>query len=143
MRGAIEEDLGVQGAIIVEVAVVDSSGVNKASKQMVYVCRRIRLYSGLDDRRVSLWPCLWPGCGLSWVQQLSKLILDFALLYGPELYQGYIKLACELIMTHFQSNYRAVGVIRSRDIYFTEISQLGRENLDLLDLGHPWVMVLS
>ena len=41
MRGAIEEDLGVQGAIIVEVAVVDSSGINKTTKQMMYVSSKI------------------------------------------------------------------------------------------------------
>ena len=37
MRGAIEEDLGVQGAIIVEIAVVDSSGINRTTKMLVYV----------------------------------------------------------------------------------------------------------
>ena len=41
MHGAIEEDLGVEGGILVEVAYTDESGCSKSTKQMVYVSSKI------------------------------------------------------------------------------------------------------
>ena len=41
MRGAIDEDLGVEGGIFVEVATADTSGTSKTTKQLVYVSRKI------------------------------------------------------------------------------------------------------
>ena len=41
MRGAIEEDLGVEGGVIVEISTVDVSGAPRTTKQLVYVSSRI------------------------------------------------------------------------------------------------------
>ena len=41
MRGAIEEDMGVEGGIIVEVATVDVMGTPKTAKQLMYVSTKI------------------------------------------------------------------------------------------------------
>ena len=74
MRGAIEEDLGVQGAIIVEVAVVDSSNVNKTTKQMLYVsskigkvflCREALVALGVIHPDFPSVPTQWPTDTLS------------------------------------------------------------------------------
>ena len=70
-----------------------------------WICRIIRLCLGVDDRKVSLGPCLFNNG--------ETYILDFALLHGPELYLGYIKVACKLIRIYSRCCNTAVYVIRS------------------------------
>ena len=41
MRGAIEEDLGVQGGIFVEIAANDESGISRTTRQLVYISHKI------------------------------------------------------------------------------------------------------
>ena len=41
MRGAISEDLAVEGGIIVKVSTIDASGSNRSTKQLIYVSRKI------------------------------------------------------------------------------------------------------
>ena len=41
MKGAISEDLAVEGGIVVEVAVADDSGRHRSTKQLVYVSKKI------------------------------------------------------------------------------------------------------
>ena len=41
MRGAISEDLGVEGGIILKISVKDDSGTERSCKQLVYLSRKM------------------------------------------------------------------------------------------------------
>ena len=70
MRGAITEDLGVIGGIIVEVATSDAVGIPRTTKQLVYVsnnvgkaflCREALVSLGAIPPEFPSPPASWPG----------------------------------------------------------------------------------
>ena len=69
MRGAIEEDLGVQGGIVVNISTTDVSGTMRSTKQLVYVsskiekaflCREALVALGAIPRDFPSVPVQWP-----------------------------------------------------------------------------------
>ena len=74
MRGAIEEDLGVAGGIIVEITASDVSGALRSTKQLVYVsgkiakaflCREALAALGAISQDFPSLPVNWPEDSLT------------------------------------------------------------------------------
>ena len=78
MRGAIEEDLGVEGGIFVEVSTTDVSGAQKTTKQLVYVSRRIGKAFLCREALVALGaiPVNFPTVPVSWPQDALGTVED-------------------------------------------------------------------
>ena len=77
MRGAIEEDLGVQGAIFAEVALTDKTGALRTTKQMIYVsskigraflCREALVALGIIHPDFPSAPIQWPRDAIAVVE---------------------------------------------------------------------------
>ena len=78
MRGAIEEDLGVQGGIIVEVSTTDDSGALKSTKQMMYVSSKICKAFLCREALVALGVILpeFPSVPTQWPRDAIASVLD-------------------------------------------------------------------
>ena len=70
MRGAISEDMGVQGGIIVDITTTDAAGMPRSSKQLTYVsdkvgkaflCREALVSLGVIPANFPSVPISWPG----------------------------------------------------------------------------------
>ena len=70
MRGAIEEDLEVQGGVIVEVSTVDIAGALRTSKQLVYVSSKIGKAFLCREALIALGaiPSNFPSVPVCWAQ---------------------------------------------------------------------------
>ena len=78
MRGAIEEDLGVQGGVIVEVTTTDESGTPKSTKQMIYVSSKIQKAFLCREALVSLGaiPPNFPSVPTRWPSDALASLID-------------------------------------------------------------------
>ena len=81
MRGAISEDLGVEGGIFVEVATNDASGALRTTKQLLYVsskigkaflCREALIALGVIPSNFPSVPVSWPTDSLVSVEDLGQ-----------------------------------------------------------------------
>ena len=71
MRGAIEEDLGVEGGIIAEVSAIDMSGAPRTTKQLIYVSNKIGKAFLCREALIGLGaiPTNFPAMPVSWPQE--------------------------------------------------------------------------
>ena len=70
MRGAIQEDLGVEGGVFAEAATTDAAGVLRTTKQLIYVsskigkgflCREALVALGIIPPKFPSVPVAWPS----------------------------------------------------------------------------------
>ena len=82
MRGAISEDMGVEGGIFTEIATVDAAGTPRSTKQMVYtsnkvgkafLCREALIALGVIPQDFPAAPVSWPTEMVASVENSSKL----------------------------------------------------------------------
>ena len=82
MRGAIEEDLGVEGGIIVEAVIADVTGAPRSTKQLAYVsskigkaflCREAMVALGIIPPDFPSVPAGWPQDSVAAVEDEEKI----------------------------------------------------------------------
>ena len=78
MRGAIEEDLGVEGGIVAEVSTLDVSGAPRLTKQLIYVSSKIGKAFLCREALIGLGviPASFPAVPVSWPQDSLASAID-------------------------------------------------------------------